>query len=119
MFVQRKSIRACAELCLQSPLEYWLAAMETTRRKVANCSRLVPPRLETHDHHSSSVSMEDDYLQSKDFSNMVRQFAYCLMGRPISRFNSIHLICIGAVVEWIANWILDLQVTGSNPGAAT
>jgi len=33
---------------------------------------------------SSSVSMEDDYLQSKDFSNIVRQFAYCLVGRPIT-----------------------------------
>jgi len=31
--------------------------METTRRKVANCSRLVPPRLETHDRQSSSASI--------------------------------------------------------------
>jgi len=45
-----------------SSISAWiLAAMETTRRKhkLANCSRLVPPQLEMHDHQSSSASIAE------------------------------------------------------------
>jgi len=34
-----------------------LALMETTRRKVANCSRHLPPQLETHGHRLLSASI--------------------------------------------------------------
>jgi len=41
-----------------SSISAWkLAAMETTRQKVANCSRLLPLRLESHDRQSSSASI--------------------------------------------------------------
>jgi len=53
--IQRQSMSVWRAL---SSISAWiLAAMEMTRQKVANCYRLVPPRLETHDHLLSSASI--------------------------------------------------------------
>jgi len=61
MFLQYSafSIRIHTSLWRALPLISAWILQDTMRRKMANCSRLVPPRLETHDHQSSSASITE------------------------------------------------------------